>query len=335
MALVYEPGDALSFRQPFSALTQDQLRLTNKNNSPIAFKVKTTAPKQYCVRPNAGRIESGGSVEVQVVLQPMKEDPPADFKCRDKFLIQSIQITPEMESMPMSELWAMVEREAKSSISEKKLRVRYLPSEPAKQEATDAAKPGTQQSQQQQQRAPAPTRPLPGPSPLGRGVAGANGYLPDEESADNMSAADTASPAIQPSSPVAATRSVEQPRSEASPATPAASASASASARLFPADSAAASPADTTGYADTSAPSAIASTGSANATLSSAADLEKAQATIADLRRQLGEYKNIVDASSSSKTMPVAQTTRTVDGLSMQSVAIVALVAFMTGYFFF
>ncbi|KAI9502093.1 PapD-like protein, partial [Coemansia spiralis] len=109
MALVYEPGDALAFRQPFKALTQDTLRLTNKNNAPVAFKIKTTAPKQYCVRPNAGRIDP-------VVLQAMKEEPPADFKCRDKFLVQSIQISPEMDAMPMTELWAMVEREARSSI---------------------------------------------------------------------------------------------------------------------------------------------------------------------------------------------------------------------------
>ncbi|KAJ2238178.1 phosphatidylinositol-binding protein scs2, partial [Coemansia sp. RSA 455] len=66
----------MSIVEPFKAVTQDMLRLTNKNNSPVAFKVKTTAPKQYCVRPNAGRIEPGESVEVQVVLQPMKEEPP-------------------------------------------------------------------------------------------------------------------------------------------------------------------------------------------------------------------------------------------------------------------
>ena len=29
------------------------------------MKVKTTAPKQYCVRPNSGRIEAGMEVEVQ------------------------------------------------------------------------------------------------------------------------------------------------------------------------------------------------------------------------------------------------------------------------------
>ncbi|KAJ2798944.1 phosphatidylinositol-binding protein scs2, partial [Coemansia furcata] len=179
MALVYEPGDALSFNKPFKTVTQDVLRLTNKNNSPVAFKVKTTAPKQYCVRPNAGRIEPGDAVEVQVVLQPMKEEPPVDFKCRDKFLVQSIQITPEMESMPMTELWAMVEREAKSSINEKKLRVRYT-SDSMTSNATqpqslaeDAEKSVTSTQPQQQkpaapQRATHQSRTLPGPSPLAR-----------------------------------------------------------------------------------------------------------------------------------------------------------------------
>ena len=62
-----------------------------------------------------GRIEPGHQVEVQgeqrgkglvetdlteeiVLLQAMKEDPPPDAKCKDKFLVQSIQITPERDS---------------------------------------------------------------------------------------------------------------------------------------------------------------------------------------------------------------------------------------------
>jgi hypothetical protein len=41
------------------------LQVSNPNSQPVAFKVKTTAPKQYCVRPNSGRIEPGEKVEVQ------------------------------------------------------------------------------------------------------------------------------------------------------------------------------------------------------------------------------------------------------------------------------
>ena len=35
---------------------------------------------------------------VTVLLQAMKDDPPLDAKCKDKFLVQSIAITPERES---------------------------------------------------------------------------------------------------------------------------------------------------------------------------------------------------------------------------------------------
>lgn len=39
-----------------------------------------------------------------VLLQPMKEDPPAGAKCKDKFLVQSVVITPEREAKALSEL---------------------------------------------------------------------------------------------------------------------------------------------------------------------------------------------------------------------------------------
>jgi hypothetical protein len=50
---------------PLTRLITKTLKIHNPHPHPVAFKVKTTAPKQYCVRPNAGRVESGESVEVQ------------------------------------------------------------------------------------------------------------------------------------------------------------------------------------------------------------------------------------------------------------------------------
>ncbi|CAJ0840194.1 12659_t:CDS:2, partial [Entrophospora sp. SA101] len=99
----------------------------NPKPEPIAFKVKTTAPKQYCVRPNSGRIEANQTVDVQVILQAMKEDPPLDFKCKDKFLVQSIPISPEQENLTLQELWATIEKQTKGSIKETKIRCVYLP----------------------------------------------------------------------------------------------------------------------------------------------------------------------------------------------------------------
>ncbi|KAI9657495.1 MAG: phosphatidylinositol-binding protein scs2 [Trizodia sp. TS-e1964] len=64
MSVEIDPPE-LGFRRPFQHEVSQVLRLRNPNNDPIAFKVKTTAPKQYCVRPNSGRIEPNAEVEIQ------------------------------------------------------------------------------------------------------------------------------------------------------------------------------------------------------------------------------------------------------------------------------
>ncbi|GAC76562.1 VAMP-associated protein [Moesziomyces antarcticus T-34] len=112
---------------PLTQLVKRTLTVSNPNNQPVAFKVKTTAPKQYCVRPNSGRIEPGEKVEVQVLLQPMKEEPPSSAKCRDKFLVQSTIITPDFETASLQEIWPVIEKENKSAIHEQKIRCAYLP----------------------------------------------------------------------------------------------------------------------------------------------------------------------------------------------------------------
>ncbi|KAI5776186.1 PapD-like protein [Geopyxis carbonaria] len=125
MSIELEPSE-LSFQRPFTREVTQTLHIRNSNYDPVAFKVKTTAPKQYCVRPNSGRIESGKEVEVQVLLQAMKNDPPTDFKCRDKFLVQSVPITADREAVNVQEIWSLVEKNEKSAIQEKKIRVVYL-----------------------------------------------------------------------------------------------------------------------------------------------------------------------------------------------------------------
>ncbi|KAF2461378.1 MSP domain-containing protein [Lineolata rhizophorae] len=117
----------LAFKRPFNHEVSQVLRLRNPNSDPVAFKVKTTAPKQYCVRPNSGRIEGGGEVEVQVLLQAMKEDPPLDAKCKDKFLVQSVAVAADREFTSVQTVWSSIESTSRSSIQEKKIRVVFLP----------------------------------------------------------------------------------------------------------------------------------------------------------------------------------------------------------------
>ncbi|KAF9381541.1 phosphatidylinositol-binding protein scs2 [Podila verticillata] len=128
MSIELEPASQLSFRRPLTESIKETLIIRNPTQLPIAFKVKTTAPKQYCVRPNSGLVGPGEELEVQVQMQAMKEDPPADFKCKDKFLVQSIAVTAERAQLPAADLWPTVERDAKDQIREKKIRCAFLPS---------------------------------------------------------------------------------------------------------------------------------------------------------------------------------------------------------------
>ncbi|CAO1636187.1 unnamed protein product [Parajaminaea phylloscopi] len=127
MSVDLNPHAQLGFPRPLTQLVKRSLQVSNPNQQPVAFKVKTTAPKQYCVRPNSGRIEPGETVEVQVLLQAMKEEPPTSAKCRDKFLVQSTVITPDRENTPIADLWGLVESEDKSAIHEQKIRCAFLP----------------------------------------------------------------------------------------------------------------------------------------------------------------------------------------------------------------
>ncbi|XWS77237.1 hypothetical protein CRYUN_Cryun01aG0244400 [Craigia yunnanensis] len=127
-------GDLISIHPaelkfPFELKKQSScsMQLTNKTEKYVAFKVKTTNPKKYCVRPNSGIILPGSSCNVTVTMQAQKEAPP-DMQCRDKFLIQSAvapdgatykDITPEMFN-----------KEDGRVMEEFKLRVIYIPANP-------------------------------------------------------------------------------------------------------------------------------------------------------------------------------------------------------------
>ncbi|KAM6528790.1 phosphatidylinositol-binding protein scs2, variant 2 [Fusarium falciforme] len=119
---------------PFTSEVAQTLTIKNPSSTPVAFKVKTTAPKQYCVRPNAGRIEAGQSFDVAVLLQAMKQDPPPDARCRDKFLVQSAPITAEKEFASIANV---LETTEKSQLVERKIRVNWLAANPELDESAN------------------------------------------------------------------------------------------------------------------------------------------------------------------------------------------------------
>lgn len=124
------PDTELVFSKPLAGNAKQTLTVTNSNaDAAIAFKVKTTSPKQFCVRPNAGRLNPGESCEVLVILQT-KDGAPVDLKKKDKFLIQAIKLDP---SLNISDAWTQADQIKKSSpdashdiIQEKKLKCVYV-----------------------------------------------------------------------------------------------------------------------------------------------------------------------------------------------------------------
>ncbi|TYJ11223.1 hypothetical protein E1A91_A11G260900v1 [Gossypium mustelinum] len=85
--LEIEPKE-LKFEFILKKQSSCSITLTNKTNQYVAFKVKTTSPKKYCVRPNVGIIMPKSACGFTVTMQAQREAPP-DMICRDKFLIQS------------------------------------------------------------------------------------------------------------------------------------------------------------------------------------------------------------------------------------------------------
>ncbi|KAL0083949.1 PapD-like protein [Phycomyces blakesleeanus] len=157
MSVQLSPSTALVFQRPLHVLSKEILILKNPGAEPIIFKVKTTAPKQYCVRPNAGYIDPYSEIEVQVILQPFKEEPPLDYRCKDKFLIQTIALDPSInEKLPLAEIWHTLESRDKGAIHQHKLRCMFLsPKEAEIHRLSEAGgAPGGEESPQQSSELP-------------------------------------------------------------------------------------------------------------------------------------------------------------------------------------
>ncbi|RZC29841.1 Vesicle-associated protein 1-2 [Glycine soja] len=137
------------------------LQLSNKTDNYVAFKVKTTNPKKYCVRPNTGVVMPRSTCDVigfffslyisifppsftqkhtcmqresifylicvlfiyLVTMQAQKEAPP-DMQCKDKFLLQSVVASPGATTKDITP--EMFNKESGHDVEECKLRVVYV-----------------------------------------------------------------------------------------------------------------------------------------------------------------------------------------------------------------
>ncbi|XP_054823182.1 vesicle-associated protein 1-2-like isoform X1 [Prosopis cineraria] len=117
--------EPLELKFPFELKKQIScsIQLSNKTENYVAFKVKTTNPKKYCVRPNTGIVLPRSTCDVIVTMQAQKEAPP-DMQCKDKFLLQSVKTNDGTNPKDINA--EMFNKEAGRVVEECKLRVVYV-----------------------------------------------------------------------------------------------------------------------------------------------------------------------------------------------------------------
>ncbi|XP_070144204.1 vesicle-associated membrane protein/synaptobrevin-binding protein isoform X2 [Drosophila kikkawai] len=85
------------------------MSLRNNSALPLVFKIKTTAPKRYCVRPNIGKILPYRSTQVEICLQPFIYDQQE--KNKHKFMVQSVLAPTDADLTDLNKLWKELEPE--------------------------------------------------------------------------------------------------------------------------------------------------------------------------------------------------------------------------------
>ncbi|XP_055346796.1 motile sperm domain-containing protein 2-like [Paramacrobiotus metropolitanus] len=100
--LSIQPGEELIFENKGQDRdSTDFINLTNVTDGIVAFKVKTTAPEKFKVKPSYGCIEPGQSKPVEIAI------PPAFLKTaqKEKFLVMSTPIPYVKDSNDLLDYW--------------------------------------------------------------------------------------------------------------------------------------------------------------------------------------------------------------------------------------
>ncbi|KMZ08102.1 vesicle-associated membrane protein-associated protein B/C [Drosophila sechellia] len=109
LPLTIDPEHELRFVGPFTRPVVRIMTLRNNSALPLVFKIKTTAPKHYCVRPNIGKITPFRSTQVEICLQPFVYDQQE--KNKHKFMVQSVLAPLDADLNDLNKLWKELEPE--------------------------------------------------------------------------------------------------------------------------------------------------------------------------------------------------------------------------------
>lgn len=120
------PNDIIVFKNENDELSGSFI-ITNMDESPISFKIRTTSPEKFRVRPSSGTLAAGDSQTVTIVVQ-------TGFQLRtvtkDRFLVMSVQIPKTtMTQQELAEVW---QKSSGSKVDEYRLKCSFPDKEPSK-----------------------------------------------------------------------------------------------------------------------------------------------------------------------------------------------------------
>ena len=88
--LVVEPS-SLQFPLTLNKEVVQLLFVSNRSSRrTVTFKVKTTSPRRYSVRPTRGVLWPGDQEQITITLRALRKPPSDADDCRDRFKVPSL-----------------------------------------------------------------------------------------------------------------------------------------------------------------------------------------------------------------------------------------------------
>lgn len=102
--LQVEPADELVLEGPFNRAVSKKLKVYNPSkHTRVAFKLKTTTPRLFFVRPNVGLVQPGERVSIDIFVHPVYQDYNTQ---RHKFLMQAAEANENIDNL--QEFWKTI-----------------------------------------------------------------------------------------------------------------------------------------------------------------------------------------------------------------------------------
>ncbi|EGD77236.1 hypothetical protein PTSG_08329 [Salpingoeca rosetta] len=102
-------------------MVKSNFTLKNLTDGYVIFKVKTTRPHSYCVRPNSGVLKAAETAQIEVIMQSFENLPEEAPK--HKFQIQAARVDDEPDDVTTA--WKQIDGTKASAVQDRRLKCEW------------------------------------------------------------------------------------------------------------------------------------------------------------------------------------------------------------------